>query len=537
MEQVSRGTLGLPLASHNSVEGSSHAESSQAAEVNHAQRREQNRREIQDHLHTLFDAYRKPTTLPPDASAQDHTDVTEHNQKIDELVAARAKVLAENDEDVASVRETMDKAKNLDKWTTSGSSLVAGIPFAAVAVAQHLKPGLVSAPAQMLASSPLARAAIESAVAGAQAGIADQASTSFQKEMNDDAFFLKVPSEKLHDVMVQALEKKEPNLARKAADGATTIQTFNMRNVVRNGVDIGMAAKRQGELSAQQLEKAVSQAASVKTSFTALGGLAAGIGTGHWNRSKEESQGLRGEALLFARKDAEPKDNLEDETDWLETYRAAKDANWKSMASNGMSRVGNATLGALSNTLEGARSVLTGGSVLTNGVALSGGFGLTGLAQKGLSDMVSNPVAKAAIDNATNLVGSGVTFTAYGASAATGQTLADKGREWLDKDNHAAPKAAGRQAIESAKNGANQALAATRNGANQALDSTAAGLRHVRDTTSAAIATGRQAFSTAATMVGGIDSDAITRQLMGQVNELRQRQRQQPNEEEGMEMT
>lgn len=521
MDGVSRSPLDRPLVSPNA-----HAESSRAAEVDHAQRREQNRQEIQHHLHTLFDAYRKPTTLPPDASAQDHADVTEHNQKIDELVAARAKVLADNDEDLASVRETMDKAKNLDKWTTSASSLVAGIPFAAVAVAQHLKPSLLTAPAQMLASSPLARAAIESAIAGAQAGIADQASTAFQKEMNEDSLFLKVPSEKLHDVMVQALEKKEPNLARKAADGATTIQTFNMRNVVRNSVDVGMATKRQGELSPQQLAQATSQAASVKTSFTAVGGLAAGVGTGHWTRSKEESQGLRGEALLFARKDANPKDNLEDETDWLDTYRAAKDAGWKSMASNGMSRVGNATLGSLSNTLEGARSVLTGGSVLTNGVALSGGFGLTGLAQKGLSDLVSDPLAKAAVDNATNLVGSGMTFTAYGASAAAGQTLADKGQEWLDKDNHAAPKAAGRQAIESTRNVANQALASTRNGANQALGATAEGLRNLRDATSSALASGRQALNTAAAMAGAIDTDAIMR---GQVNELRQRHRQQPN--------
>lgn len=209
------------------------------------------------------------------------------------------------------------------------------------------------------------------------------------------------------------------------------------------------------------------------------------------------------------------------------------------MASHGGSRVGNAAMGTLSSTLDGARSLGTARSVLANGGFAATFSGVSAI-QKAATAPISNPLAKAAVNNAINLVGSATAFGVYGAMNAVGQKVADKASEWYDRDNHAAPKAAARQAMESARDGTKHAVEATRNGTSHAIEATRnsanQALESTRNGINSALATGRQTFDTAAAMVGSIDSDAITRQLMGQVNELRQRQRQQPNEEDGIEM-
>ncbi|OLU35604.1 hypothetical protein [Pseudomonas sp. PA27(2017)] len=545
MDGVSRGTPALPAVSHTQVENDSRAEGRRATEINAAQRQARNQREIHDHLDGMFQKYRKPTTLPPGASAQDHAKVAEHNTKIDALVSSRAELLASEGEDLDSVRRTLENAHSLDSKSTSGSSLVAGLPFALVAIAQHLKPNLVEAPAKMLTSlagttSPYAEAAAQGLVAALEAVALDQISTAAQNEMNKDLLFFKAPEDNLHDVMVEALKDKEPGRLTQAGTGAAEMQTFSVRNVLRNGLDTHLSSQaNQPGLRPEAQAAATTKAANAGTTITSVGGVFSTMGSAHLARMREEKSGLRDPAQIFARKDAEPKENLADERDWYDIYKAAKDTSWKAMASHGASRVGNAAMGTLSSTLDGVRSLGTARSVLANGGFAATFSGVSAI-QKAATAPISNPLAKAAVNNAINLVGSATAFGVYGAMNAVGQKVADKASEWYDKDNHAAPKAAARQAMESTRdgtkhafeatrNGTSHAIEATRNGANQALESTRNGIN-------SALATGRQTLDTAAAMVGSIDSDAITRQLMGQVNELRQRQRQQPNEEDGIEM-
>ncbi len=545
MDGVSRGTPALPVVSHTQVENDPRTEGRRATEINAAQRREHNQREIHEHLDGMFQKYRKPTTLPPDASAEDHAKVAEHNRKIDALVSSRAELLASEGEDLDSVRRTLDNAHYLDNKSTSGSSFVAGLPFALVAAAQHIYPNLVEAPAKMLTTlagtnSPVAEAAAQGLVGALEAVVTDQISTAAQNEMNEDLLFLKAPEDKLHDVMVDALKDKEPSLLRQAGDGAAEMQTFTARNVLRNGLDIHLSSEAsQPGLRPEAQAAATTNAANSRTAITSAGGVLATMGTAHLARMREEKSGLRDAAQIFARKDAEPKENLADERDWYETYKAAKDTSFKTMAGHAASRVGNAAMGTLSSTLEGVRSLGTARSVLANGGFAATFSGVSAI-QQAATASISNPLVKAGVSNTINLVGSAAAFGVYGAMNAVGQKVADKASEWYDKDNHAAPNAAARQAMESTRNGANHAIEATRNGVNHAIEATRNGanqaMESARNGIDSALATGRQTLNTASSMVGGIDTDAITRQLMGQVNELRQRQRQQPNEEDGIEM-
>lgn len=529
MDGVSRGNPALPVAPNAQIENDPRTEGRRATEITPAQRQENNRAQIQDHLDAMFQKYRKPTALPPDASAEDHAKVAEHNRKIDALVASRAELLASEGEDLESVCRTLDNARYLDKVSTSGSSFVAGLPFALVAVAQHLSPNLVEAPAKMLTSlagtsSPVAEAAAQGLIGSLQAVVADQISTASQNEMNKDSLFLKAPEEKLHDVMVEALKDKEPKQLRQAADGAAEMQTFSARNVLRNGLDTHLSSNaNQPGLSPQAQTTATANAANSKVAITSIGGVLAGMGTGHLARMREERNDLRDAAQIFARKDAEPKENIADERDWYETYKAAKDTSSKSMLSHGASRVGNAAIGTLSSTLEGVRSLGTARSVLANG-GFSAVFSGVSAAQKAATAPISNPLAKAAVDNAINLVGSAAAFGAYGAMGAVGQKIADKAAEWYDKDNHAAPKAAVRDT----------AIA----GATMARDTAVAGATIARDTAvasaSAAVA-GAHKVMDGARATGNYALD-LGERAARQASELRQRVRPQQNGNDAMEM-
>lgn len=544
MDGISRGTPALPVVSHTQVENDSRAEGRRATEISAAQRQAHNQREIHEHLDGMFQKYRKPTTLPPDASAEDHAKVAEHNRKIDALVSSRAELLASEGEDLDSVRRTLDNAHALDSKSTSGSSFVAGLPFALVAVAQHLNPNLVEAPAKMLTSlagttSPVAEAAAQGLVGALEAVVADQISTAAQNEMNKDLLFFKASEDNLHDVMVEALKDKEPGQLTQAGTGAAEMQTFSVRNVLRNGLDTHLSSQaNQPGLRPEAQAAATTKAANAGTAITSAGGVLSTMGSAHLARMREEKSGLRDAAQIFARKDAEPKENLADERDWYETYKAAKDTSWMSMASHGASRLGNAAMGTLSSTLDGVRSLGTARSVLANGGFAATFSGVSAI-QKAATAPISNPLAKAAVNNAINLVGSATAFGVYGAMNAVGQKVADKASEWYDKDNHAAPKAAVR---DTAVAGATMARDTAVAGATMARDTAVAGATIAKDT---AVAGASAVRDTAVTGAGKVMDGAratgnyaldLAERAARQASELRQRTRSSPNEGDATEM-
>jgi hypothetical protein len=169
----------------------------------------------------------------------------------------------------------------------------------------------------------------------------------------------------------------------------------------------------------------------VDTAIAIAGGLAAGTGTGYLANSRRTEQGTSGPALLLGRRDAEAKEDLSQETEWIDTLKALRDATTiRTPLANGVGRLADAgrtlvtdPLGAVSRTAKatftpsGAANV----STLTAGfTALEAG---KGAAVNALS--AQHPALSSFAKHAINTAGGSLVFGSNAAGVAVGDKLVD----------------------------------------------------------------------------------------------------------------
>ncbi|MCD5975164.1 hypothetical protein [Pseudomonas quasicaspiana] len=399
------------------------------------------RANVMAYMDDLFKHYEKRPS--PNASPAERQAVTQHNASITRLARSRAERLLREGEDEASIRKTMDNAHRLDRYTTTGTSLVGGLPFTGMVAAQFAKPEVVSKPTQYLfgeIENAVTKAAAEGGVGGMEAHYPDEFFQRLFQEAKDNSFFLKAPADKLHAEVADSLSEKNPGKLKDAMEDARQIQTYLVRAVATNVTSAVLTATN----NAQHVETFNKVAVPV-------GNYLAGVATAHLKHSAQNGRHERGEALLFALKDAEPKENLDDEEDWLNVYNAAKNGSIFSALGHGGERMGNMLLGATSNSLDALGKALTSANSLGGGyLGLGATFAARGAAQQYATDLVSGPIARSAVGGTVNTIGTATAFGIWAFVASLSSKLSDEGKAWMSDDNHAAPKAAATEAARGA---------------------------------------------------------------------------------------
>ena len=370
-------------------------------------------RAISDYLKDqVFAVHRQSEKVtPPGASQGERESIAEHNQtvrsnnqQLDDIADSRARVLQGLGETPASIADTMAKAEKFDRLATTSSSAFRGMPFAAATVLQYMEPAINKGdwlPAPLKPLTPL--------ISGALSGVMDQVGTGVMNRVTDDAHFLKASPEKLHDALVNSMKGHTPGLVQQTIDSGGAIQSFSARNVLRTVLATSLAAHPKAQ-------------AVVDTSVSAIGGLAASAVFGNRIHTTSSRDHQRGAAYVFARKDAEPK-ALDDETEWLEAYRGIKNASYTGAVINAGKRVAGMPIDVITDSSKAVRSLVSASSLTQNGLALAGGFAGVGKLQELATKNISNPYAKAAVSQLTNLAGSAGVFAAW----TTAGVLTDPG--------------------------------------------------------------------------------------------------------------
>ncbi|WP_110949971.1 hypothetical protein [Pseudomonas bohemica] len=378
------------------------------------------------------------------AGADEVRAVHTHNARIRALADSRADRLLREGEDEAAIRKTMDSAHRLDRYATTGTALVGGLPFSGVVAAQFAKPEIVSKPTQYLfgeIENAVTKAAAEGGVGGMEAHFPDEFFQRIFQEAKDNSFFLKAPVDKLHDVMVDSFNEKHPGRLQEAMEDARQIQTYLMRAVATNVTSFVLTATN----NSQHVE-------TFNKFAVPLGNYVAGLATAHLKHSAQNGRYERGEALLFGLKDAEPKANFDEEEDWLSVYKAAKTGNILSAIGHGGERLGNMLLGATSNSLDAFGKALTSANSIGGGyIGLGATFAARGAAQQYATNLVSGAAVKSAVGGTVNTIGTATAFGIWAFVASLSSKLSDEGKAWLSDNKHAAPKAAVKDGVNATR--------------------------------------------------------------------------------------
>ena len=348
--------------------------------------------------------------------------VEKHNAQIDSLIDSRAAKLQEMGETPADIRAMLSKAGTLDRVSTSASSAFRSMPFAAASVLQYMKPHINQGKWLPTALQPLAPF-----ISGAVVGVMDTVGTGVMNQVTGNAHYLKASPAQLHDAMTHSLENNDPGNKQKILDHGIAIQGYSVRNAARIGLGTIM------EVTAPLAKGAVD------ISVAALGGMAAGAVYGNRVHTTEQRDSLRGAAFLFGRKDTQPKEDMADETEWLDAYKALKDASVSSLAFNAAKRVAGLPVDVLTDGLSAIRNLATPSALAQNGIGLSAGFAAVGVSQGALAGLVSHPVAKEAVSQTTNTVLSAGVFVGWAALSIVTDSVVDKAEKLLKNDVKGAP--------------------------------------------------------------------------------------------------
>ncbi|MCF5619956.1 type III effector [Pseudomonas syringae] len=367
---------------------------------------------ITDHLKDhVFAAHRLPLT----GAAADHDAVHAHNEQIDSIIDSRAIRLMDEGETPSSIADTFAKAEKFDRMATAASGALRATPFAAASVLQYMQPAINKGdwlPTPLKPLTPL--------ISGALSGVMDQVGTGVMNRATGDLHYLSTPPEKLHDAMAASVKRHSPGVTRQAVDMGIAIQTYSARNAVRTVLAPALAARPEVQ-------------GAVDISVAAAGGLAANAGFGNRMLSVQARDHLRGGAFVLGIKDKEPKADLNEETDWLDAYKAIKSASYSGAALNAGKRVAGLPLDVATDGLKAVRSLVSATSLVQNGLALAGGFAGVGKFQEMATKNITDPATKAAVSQLTNLAGSAAVFAGW-TTAAVGTDPAVKKAESFLQD-------------------------------------------------------------------------------------------------------
>ncbi|SDG11328.1 hypothetical protein [Pseudomonas abietaniphila] len=338
-----------------------------------------------------------------------------HRGEIDRIIESRVNKLMEENISFEELQTVMDKAKKMDRNASMVSGTVGGLPFALASTLQATIPAITGAGANI--QHPVAKAAAQGAISLAAASVIDQVGGASMKKLREDAYYLQAPGDKLHESLKVALESidTKANLAIKNAKEA---QTFTVRNAAR------MIA---GPVAAK-LNPAVEPI--LDTALAITGGLAAGAGTGYAAHNRRTEQFTSGPALLLGRRDAEPKQDLNQETDWFDVLQALRGANtFSTPLTNAGGRLADAgrtlltdPLGALSRTAKGTFTASGAANVTT----LTGGFAALEAGKGAAVNALAQQQAWGSFaKHAINTAGGAVVFGANAASVAVADKLVE----------------------------------------------------------------------------------------------------------------
>lgn len=337
-----------------------------------------------------------------------------HRGEIDRIIESRVNKLMEENISFKELGDLMEKAKNMDCNASMVSGTTGGVPFAVASSLQAAIPVITGIGANI--QNPVAKAAALGTISLAAASVGDQVGGASIKKLREDAYYLHAPADKLHESLNAALATIDTT-ANLAIQNAKEAQTFTMRNALRTVVSPVVAAINP---KAEPI---------VDTAIAIAGGLAAGTGTGYLANSRRTEQGTSGPALLLGRRDAEAKEDLSQETEWIDTLKALRDAKTiRTPLANGVGRLADAgrtlvtdPFGAVSRTAKatftpsGAANV----STLTAGfTALEAG---KGAAVNALSKQ--HPALSSFAKHAVNTVGGAAVFGGNAASVAVADKL------------------------------------------------------------------------------------------------------------------
>lgn len=339
-----------------------------------------------------------------------------HRGEIDRIIESRVNKLMEENISFQELGTLMEKAQKMDRNASMVSGTAGGVPFAVASSLQAAIPVITGIGANI--QNPVAKAAALGTISLAAASAMDQVGGASIKKLREDAYYLHAPADKLHDSLNAALETIDTT-ANLAVQNAKEAQTFTIRNGIRTVVGPVVAAINP---KAEPI---------VDTAIAIAGGLAAGTGTGYLANSRRTEQGTSGPALLLGRRDAEAKEDLSQETEWIDTLKALRDATTiRTPLANGVGRLADAgrtlvsdPLGAVSRTAKatftpsGAANV----STLTAGfTALEAG---KGAAVNALS--AQHPALSSFAKHAINTAGGSLVFGSNAAGVAVGDKLVD----------------------------------------------------------------------------------------------------------------
>ncbi|MBD8710284.1 hypothetical protein IFT47_27070 [Pseudomonas sp. CFBP 13711] len=339
-----------------------------------------------------------------------------HQREIDRIIESRVNKLMEENISFQELGTLMEKAEKMDRNASMVSGTTGGVPFAVASSLQAAIPVITGIGANI--QNPVAKAAALGTISLAAASAMDQVGGASIKKLREDAYYLHAPADKLHESLNAALATIDTT-ANLAIQNAKEAQTFTIRNGIRTVVGPVVAAINP---KAEPI---------VDTAIAIAGGLAAGTGTGYLANSRRTEQGTSGPALLLGRRDAEAKEDLSQETEWIDALKALRDAKTvRTPLANGVGRLADAgrtlitdPLGAVSRTAKatftpsGAANV----STLTAGfTALEAG---KGAAVNALSKQ--HPALSSFAKHAVNTVGGSVVFGSNAAGVAVGDKLVD----------------------------------------------------------------------------------------------------------------
>lgn len=338
-----------------------------------------------------------------------------HRGEIDRIIESRVNKLMEENISFEELQTVMDKAKKMDRNASVVSGTAGGLPFALASTLQAAVPVITGVGASI--KNPVAKAAAQGAISLAAASVIDQVGGASMKKLRDDAYYLQAPRDKLHESLNVALQSIDTK-ANLAIKNAIEAQTFTVRNTAR------MIA---GPVAAK-LDPAVEPI--LDTALAITGGLAAGAGTGYAAHNRRTEQFTSGPALLLGRRDTEPKQDLNQETEWFDVLQALRGAHtFSTPLTNAGGRLADAgrtlladPLGALSRTAKGTLTASGAANVTT----LTGGFAALEAGKGAAVNALAQYRAWASLaKHAVNTAGGAVVFGANAASVAVADKLVE----------------------------------------------------------------------------------------------------------------
>ncbi|MDH0748826.1 hypothetical protein N5D61_21090 [Pseudomonas sp. GD03842] len=338
-----------------------------------------------------------------------------HRSEITQIIESRVNKLMQENISFEELRSVMEKGEKMDRNASIGSGTVGGVPFAVASTLQAAIPAITGIGAKI--PNPVAKAAAIGAISLATASAMDQVGGASIKKLREDAYYLHAPSDKLHESLNAALATIDTK-ANLAIENAKEAQTFTVRNTART------------VLSPVLAKVAPAAEPIVDTAIAIAGGLAAGAGSGYLAHNRRTEQHTSGPALLLGRRDAEPKQDLNDETEWFDTFQALREAKTaRTPLANAGGRLADAgrtlindPLGAISRTAKGTFTPAGAANVST----LTGGFTVLEASKGAAVNALSNhPALGSLAKHAINTVGGAVVFGGNAASVAVADQLVD----------------------------------------------------------------------------------------------------------------